>query len=244
LFDLSNYFSYTFFVPLEFKEKHGYIPSSTECLKARDPGEALTDDLRDVYVWMWMEGFPAAAHRHFWSKKIFFEKTPSAAMVPNSKKLLSFVSIATEAYLLVQLENNQQRWVNWIEDMDNNTKVTPKDLRTNVRYRTKYSSAFNGQEKFKGFSDDGLTRFEEIKQIVKANRAKDMKRAEGSQVKFAREEQILEYIQGSFAAKNEGDAVRKGKKKKLNQQEVEPRKRICRREEEDLLEPGGDVVGV
>ena len=96
----------------------------------------------------------------------------------------------------------------------------------------------------KGFSDDGLTRFEEIKQIVKANRAKDMKRAEGSQVKFAREEQILEYIQGSFAAKNEGDAVRKGKKKKLNQQEVEPRKRICRREEEDLLEPDGDVVGV
>jgi hypothetical protein len=113
-----------------------------------------------------------------------------------------------------------------------------------VFFQHRYSQPFNGQEKFRGFSDEGLHRFEELKQIVKLNRAKDLQkvkitRADGSSYEcliFDREQQMLAMI-----TKDNPDKVgcSKTKSRKCKAQApVVVKKCICSHEEEGAFNPG------
>jgi hypothetical protein len=123
--------------------------------------------------------------------------------MPGNTHHCAYVSITSEAYFYLQLENNHTQWTRYYkEKMIDGKEVTAAVMGKEERFKTRYSQPFNGQEKFRGFSDEGLHRFEELKQIVKLNWAKDLKkvkitRADGSSYEhliFDREQQTLAMI--------------------------------------------------
>jgi hypothetical protein len=222
----------------------GVLPTVEECLDARNPDKELTEEFVDIYNWLWFECFPATAHRSYWGRNSFYEVTPSACM-PGNTRHRAYVSIASEAYFYLQLENNHTRWTRYHKDkIIDGKEVTAAVMRKEERFKARYSQPFIGQEKFRGFSDEGLHRFEELKQMVKLNRAKDLKkvmltRADGSSYErliFDREQQFLAMLTKDNPDKV-GSSKTKSRKRKA-QAPVEVKKRICSREEEGAFNPG------
>lgn len=222
-----------------YMKEHEKLPTVEECLDARDPSKPLTDESLQVYKWLWFACFPATAHRKYWGKKNWFEACPSGC-IPGSTKHRSNVSIASEAYFYLQLENNYTRWTNYHEDtaVEGET-VTAAMMRKQDRFKPLYSLAFCGQEKFKGFSDEGLTRFEDLKKVVRLNRSNDLlevpvTRPDGSvynRIVFGKEQKVLAEIRKENSANND-KASNKRKKKVVVP--VVVKKRICRRDDDDF----------
>lgn len=221
----------------------GVLPTVEECLDARNPDNELTNELVEVYYWLWLECFPATAHRSYWGKSNYFEVTPSACMPGNSKHR-AYVSIASEAYFYLQLENNHTRWTRYHQEkVVKGNDVTATMMRSDPRFKARYSQPFNGQEKFRGFSDEGLHRFEELKKIVKTSRAKDLSKVTVNQpgrgsydrLVFGREQHILTLLRGE----NQDKVISKNKrrKRKAEAPEVGNKKRICSREEVGEFNP-------
>jgi hypothetical protein len=224
------------FAVQEYMKEHGKLPTVQECLDARDPSKPLTVESLRIYKWLWFDCLPATAHRKYWGKKNFYETCPSGCM-PGSKKHRANVSIASEAYLYLQLENNHTRWTNYHQEVEvEGTKVTAAMMRKEERFKPIYSLAFCGQEKFKGFSDVGLERFEALKKIVRLNRSNDLlevpvTRPDGSvynRIVFGKEQKVLAKIrQVDIADKT-------SKRKRKAEVPVVVKKRICRRDDEDF----------
>jgi hypothetical protein len=226
----------------EYMAEHGgYLPTVQQCLDARDPDIDLDDESTEIYVWLWTQCFPAAANRFYWGKHNFLDYCPSGC-IPGERKHRANVSIASEALFLVQLESNRDRWAHWHQETQVNlVTVTATDMRTDPRYKAKYSLAFNGQEKFKGFSEEGLERFEELKGLVKNNRIKDLQQVQeerrGTMVDriiFLREQFILNRLRESS---NKKTKKRDKNKRKRKADEPVPKKRICTRDDDDNFNP-------
>ncbi len=137
------------------------------------------------------------------------------------------------------LESNRDRWINWADDEKNNVTVTKENLRKDPRYKPLYSVTSHGQEKFRGFSDEGLNRFEELKERVMDNRVHDLKKfsttCNGEDVvSFGREGDMREVIVKKFDKKF---ATQEANKKRRNQEkQVVARKKICSREEDNVFD--------
>jgi hypothetical protein len=221
----------------------GALPTVQECLDARDPRFEWTAESRDIYQWLWMHCFPAAAHRKNWGKSYYLDKTPSASM-PGYEKHHAYVSIPSEAYFLVQLESNHARWTLWYQRvMINGEKLSQSDIRNDEQFKSKYALPFNGQEKFKGFSEEGLERFEELKKLVKANRVRDLQEAMDvrpngtpwKRIVFMREQQMLAYLQDCYKSKVKSSKKNSKRKKKTEEQVAN--KRICSRDVDGSFDP-------
>ena len=120
------------------------------------------------------------------------------------KSLVStYTSISDEAFALIVVENNWERWVDMHEQKNfKSSNVMPKF--TNAG-KTRYSGNGSSNQKFKGWSAAGLKRFNEIFLMVKQDR--NMKHA----VKW----------EESFKLKKEQEYVaeRINKKRKSNEQQ-------------------------
>ena len=148
--------------------------------------------------------------------------------MPGNTHHRAYVSIASEAYFYLQLENNHTRWTRYYKDkIIDGKEVTAAVMRKEERFKARYSQPFIGQEKFRGFSDEGLHRFEELKQMVKLNRAKDLKkvmltRADGSSYErliFDREQQFLAMLTKDNPDKV-GSSKTKSRKRAFNPGEI------------------------
>lgn len=216
------------------KEHDGRLPTVQECLDARNPTKEFSGFGVDVYKWMWLYCFPCTAHRSVWNRNNCFEYTPSSSM-PGFEQYHPFVSLASEAYFLVQLENNYDRWTLWHQEtVVRNKKLTKADMRKE-EFKTKYSVAFRGQEKFKGFSEEGLVRFEELKDYVERNRLLDIpdhqKDLENQKLQtYKREQLMLRGLRAEYGKDRDVAAGKRGKKQAPII--VSKRKRICIRDED------------
>ena len=156
----------------------------------------------ELYEFVWLEGFQCTAGRLFWNNGIKYVATPSSTH-PGSENAPDIFRVTDEsiALFLVIFESNARRWTNWDKGIKDNNAPTHLQLRTERRYQTKYSQAFVGQHKFGGFSPDGLNRFDELTDLVKALRGKTAKKASNGTISFPNEDKMLSRIQNKYKGK-------------------------------------------
>lgn len=120
----------------------------------------------------------------------------------------ALVPPSTEAFLCVLLENCHPKWVWMCEEIKKDSKVdfTTKDMKEHEMMKsTLYTCSDSGQQRFGGWSDEGLKRFSTL--------TKAIKEARSTPKSLEIEKKILDTIREKAGIKS-GSAAEEHKKKR------------------------------
>ena len=145
-------------------------------LETYDPAYSLEDMLqlrqnKEAYI-IFVRHFLKPAYSTKWKKKRYEQ---------NIKKIADILTVSDEAFVLLALENNWERWVDINNKAKNNytastqgtasidSNVMPKYTHINKK-RTDLASKDPAPAVWRGWNNDGILRFNELCKAVKADR--------------------------------------------------------------------------
>ena len=143
-----------------------------------------------------------------WGDSDFKYQCPSSATHAHRKR--AAVTASCEAFACLTFENNMDRWL-W---MNAEEKAGRIPNRSHPKYQPKYTGLNVGQQKFGGWSNDGILRFVELQNLVKKNRAEN-----GEDIQRY-EQDALERIQVAYGVSTTSKSSKKKKKKQKPQQDI------------------------
>jgi hypothetical protein len=202
---------------LQFKNSddlgNGEFPTDEQmemCLKREiDVNDTLQ---MDIFVWYWNVMLPkCAGSGQVWKESQRHFAIMSEAATGNDPKNL-YITPSTEAFAALSIENCRTKWTNFIpiraDHPGKNIKVCKYQKKTTIvppvgtefehdggdirlygeKFHGKYTSADGGQQKFGGWDNDGLMRFNELHKMAKEGRKKaDCKVIERASLAIVRE---------------------------------------------------------
>lgn len=146
--------------------------------------EIMTDDSdttsrNQELLDFWMELLGACAGTTYYGKKQ--RRTVCVSTAITSKEGKVAVPPSTEAMALVMYDNCHSKWVEMhkYKEVENNKGDVPKYSKKNVkthRFKAKYSDSCSGQAPYGGWSSAGIIKFNEMKKMIKDNRANESAR--------------------------------------------------------------------
>ena len=106
-----------------------------------------------------------------------------------TKKLSYFVGVSDEAYALLLLENHWERY----EDYANQSPIVAMHARYKSKIKPKFTLQDGNNKKFKGWSQEGIKRFNQLVQEVE----QDRQSKEGKQFEISFQHHMLNVTRGS-----------------------------------------------
>jgi hypothetical protein len=126
----------------------------------------------ELFEWYWDDLLPAVAGNIYWREGIRHFMTISMA---NHKNKMC-IPCSTEAMCVLIYENCVDKWVaifNFKEGERGKKIPKKKDDPLSSQFKAKYSDAASGQAKYGGWSNQGLLRFNTIKDKIKEGREEE-----------------------------------------------------------------------
>ena len=163
---------------MTYMDNHnGELPSAEDILKCA----YRTCEDSDLMVWYTDVLLPCVTTQDYFGPNVRHYKSISSCKHPqdSDKQLIRF---DTEAYLCVLYENSAERYKSQHKYAKENTHLDKKTIKWRsldkehkeknqpTLFKGKYSNQDGGQQEFGGWKEDGLTRFNLIKEQIKAQR--------------------------------------------------------------------------
>jgi len=167
------------FCSAEWWTQHKTIPTVEKILALLNmPTHTLKKDEhaedRAILLWYFDRFLPVAAGKEYYGEDIRYYKRPTEKMNVNGAQKVC-VTITSEAFGLLVLENCHDKWINIFEFKKENGSAVdiPTKGDAALPFKAKWTDSKCGRVKFGGWDPKAYAFFEEVKEKIKTFRTND-----------------------------------------------------------------------
>ena len=181
---------------------------------------------RAILLWYFDRFLPVAAGKEYYGEEIRYYKRPTEKMKVNGADKVC-VTITSEAFGLLVLENCHDKWINIFEFKAKNGSAV--DIPTKgpeaLPFKAKWTDSKCGRVKFGGWDVKAYTFFEEVKEKIKTFRTTDASNG------FDTQNYLLQLIRDKHGIVQEAPGRKRKRSKKAPQVLVIVTRKITRADE-------------